>query len=74
MLVVLYGIYATGYYSLREVMPDLPATTSSTMGLIVGGVYVVFGLVLMFGTGLLAWLTYGREKNQTDPLRRSVMD
>ena len=41
----------------------LTTHVSTRTGLIVGGAYLVMGLALMFGAGVLSRLTYGRKKS-----------
>jgi hypothetical protein len=64
LLLATYGIYYLAYEAIALLgMRNLPQRVSLTAGLIFGAVYVVLGLVLLLGGGLIVRLAYRQENS-----------
>lgn len=63
LLLAIYGIYIVSYEALGMVVPTIPHRMAPVPAAIFGAVYIVFGLVLLLGGGLITRLAY-RQNDQ----------
>lgn len=63
LLLTTYGIYNLLYEAVGTVVPSVPHRMPPATGAIFGVVYLLFGVVLLLGGGLIARLVYGQKSS-----------